>query len=233
LQNVLQKDIIIIMTTENHEKFVSARRQMVLRDLKGRGIHDDAVLAVMGKIPREQFVPEKYQDQAYSDMPLPIGMGQTISQPYVVALMTQLLRLDKDCDVLELGTGSGYQSAVLSRLVSKIYSVERFNQLSEYAQSCLARVGVNNVEFYIGDGSLGWPEAKLFDRIVITAAIPQIPQSVINQLKTGGLLVAPVGDEVVQRLMICEKKPVGTVERSACDVRFVPLIGKYGFNEQQ
>ena len=219
------------MTNENQDRFSLARRQMVLRDLKGRGILDEAVLKVMGQMPREEFVPEKYQDQAYNDMPLPIGMGQTISQPYIVALMTQLLRLNKDCHVLELGTGSGYQAAVLSKLAGKIYSVERLNQLSEYAQSCLARIGVTNIEFYIGDGSSGWPEAKLFDRIIITAAVPQLPEPVINQLKTGGLLVAPVGDEAVQRLIICEKKPVGTTERSVCDVRFVPLIGQYGFNE--
>jgi protein-L-isoaspartate(D-aspartate) O-methyltransferase len=219
------------MTNENQDKFALARRQMVLRDLKGRGILDDAVLRVMGKIRREEFVPEKYQDQAYSDGPLPIGMGQTISQPYIVALMTQLLRVNKDCDVLELGTGSGYQAAILSKLARKIYSIERLSQLSEYAQSCLARVGVTNIEFYVGDGSKGWPKPMEFDRIIITAAVPQVPEPVLKQLKQGGLLIAPIGGEIVQKLIICEKKPVGTTERSVCDVRFVPLIGLYGFDE--
>jgi len=220
------------MINENEDKFALDRKQMVMRDLKGRGILDDAVLKVMGQIPRQEFVPEKYKDQAYDDSPLPIGMGQTISQPYIVALMTQLLRLNKDCDVLELGTGSGYQAAVLSKLARKIYSIEKLNQLSEHAQNCLARVGVTNVEFYIGDGSKGWPEPMEFDRIIITAAVPQVPEPVLNQLKQGGLLIAPIGSQAVQKLIVCEKKLVGTTERYVCDVRFVPLIGQYGFDEQ-
>jgi protein-L-isoaspartate(D-aspartate) O-methyltransferase len=190
----------------------------------------------MAEIPREEFIPQSWQSQAYADGPLPIGMGQTISQPYIVALMTQELRVNRDCEVLEIGTGSGYQTAVLSKLVKKVYTIERFAQLSESAQAVLGRFGVNNVEFYVGDGSCGWPKSRLpasrcFDRIMITAAVPKIPEPLAKQLADGGLIVAPVGYGGVQKLVACEKKANKIIERLICDVRFVKLLGEYGFEQ--
>jgi len=207
---------------------------MLRWDLKGRDIRDPRVLAVMTEVPREEFVPDSHRAQAYSDGPLPIGMDQTISQPYIVALMTQELRVNKDCDILEIGTGSGYQTAVLSKLAKKVYTVERFAELSQSAQAILARLGIGNVEFHVGDGSAGWPTSQLppsgyFDRIMITAAVPQIPQPVAGQLAQGGLIVAPVGYSGVQELIVCEWRDNKFFERAICDVRFVKLRGKYGF----
>jgi len=207
---------------------------MLRRDLKGRDIRDPRVLAVMTKVPREEFVPDSHRDQAYSDGPLPIGMDQTISQPYIVALMTQELMVNKDCEILEIGTGSGYQTAVLSKLAKKVYTVERFAELSQSAQAVLARLGIGNVEFYVGDGSTGWPRSRLpssgcFDRIMLTAAVPQIPKPLMGQLADGGLIIAPVGYSGVQELIACEKRADKFFERAICDVRFVKLRGKYGF----
>ncbi len=215
-------------------RLAKTRQRMLKRDLEGRDITDPRVLKVMAEIPREEFIPESWQSQAYADGPLPIGMGQTISQPYIVALMTQELRVNRDCEVLEIGTGSGYQTAVLSKLVKKVYTVERFAQLSESAQAVLGRLGVSNVEFYVGDGSCGWPKRRLptsrcFDRIMITAAVPKIPEPLAKQLADGGLIVAPVGYGGVQELLACEKKANKIIERLICDVRFVKLLGEYGF----
>ncbi|MHC4424262.1 MAG: protein-L-isoaspartate(D-aspartate) O-methyltransferase [Planctomycetota bacterium] len=204
---------------------------MVRCDLMGRDIKDPDVLRVMSEVRREKFVPESYQSQAYDDGPLPVGMGQTISQPYIVALMTQELRLNRDCEVLEIGTGSGYQTAILSKLAKKVYTIERFAQLSESAQAALGELGVGNVEFYIGDGSCGWPEEKSFDRVMITAAMPRIPEPLINQLAEGGLMVGPVGGAGVQELVVCEKRQDKIIDKVVCDCRFVKLLGKYGFKE--
>ncbi len=213
------------------DKFTLAREQMVRFDLKGRDITDPSVLKVMAELPRHQFVPATSKSQAYADGPLPVGLGQTISQPYIVALMTQELKLKPSFEVLEVGTGSGYQSAVLACLVKKVYTVERFNQLSESAQAVLGRLKFSNIEFCIGDGSSGWPEKKEFDRIMITAAVPKIPEPLLEQLVTGGLIIAPVGSSSVQRLILCQKKLIGCAEQAVCDVRFVKLIGEYGFKE--
>jgi protein-L-isoaspartate(D-aspartate) O-methyltransferase len=197
----------------------------------GRGITDSSSLEVMGEIRREEFVLEAYQSQAYADGPLPIGMGQTISQPYIVALMTQELQLNPNCEVLEIGTGSGYQTAVLGRLAKKVYTIERFGQLAESAQAVLGRLGVDNVEFYIGDGSCGWPERRYFDRIIITAAVPKMPKPLCEQLVEGGLMVGPVGSSGVQELVVCEKKQGKITEKVICDVRFVKLVGKFSFEQ--
>jgi protein-L-isoaspartate(D-aspartate) O-methyltransferase len=213
------------------DRFAKARERMVRIDLRGRDITDPDVLRIMAEIPREKFVPEAYQSQAYSDGPLPIGMGQTISQPYIVALMTQELKVDRSSEVLELGTGSGYQAAVLSKLVKKVYTIERFDELSKSAQGVLRGLGVVNVEFYVGDGSCGWPGNKIFDRIIVTAAVPKVPGPLIEQLVEGGLIVAPVGLSGVQRLVVCEKKAGRIAERVICDVRFVKLVGEYSFEE--
>ena len=213
------------------DRFAKVRERMVNRDLKGRDIANPDVLRVMAEIPREEFVRETYLLQAYADGPLPIGMGQTISQPYIVALMTQELRVNQDCEVLEIGTGSGYQTAVLSRLAKKVYTIERFSELSELAQAVLGRLGINNVEFCIGDGSCGWPQQRTFDRIMITAAVPDIPQPLIEQLVDGGLVVAPIGYGGVQELVVCEKRGPTLSRRMICDVRFVRLIGEGGFEQ--
>ncbi len=146
---------------EKKDRFHANRQRMLDWDLVGRDITDPRVLAVMAEVPREEFVTDSYRSQAYADGPLPIGQGQTISQPYIVALMTQELRVDQECEVLEIGTGSGFQTAVLSKLAKRVYTIDRFAELSESAQAVLGRLGVGNVEFYIGDGSCGWPASKL------------------------------------------------------------------------
>src|SRR4030043_121345 len=150
---------------QSEDKFRAAKERMLRWDLRGRDITDPRVLAVMAEVPREEFIPQSHRSQAYSDGPLPIGMDQTISQPYIVALMTQELRVNPECEVLEIGTGSGYQTAVLSKLAKKVYTIERFGQLSESAQAVLGRLGIDNVEFYVGDGSCGWPRQKWDDKL--------------------------------------------------------------------
>ena len=218
------------------QRFDKARQHMLRWDLRGRDITDPRVLAVMAEIPREEFIPQSYSSQAYGDGPLPIGMDQTISQPYIVALMSQELRVGPESEVLEIGTGSGYQTAVLSKLVKKVYTIERFSELAEPAKKVLSKLGISNVEFYTGDGSKGWPASKLpdsgfFDRIIITAGVPEIPAPLIEQLADGGLIVAPVGGRSVQGLVACEKKADKLITRAICDVRFVKLIGKHGFEQ--
>lgn len=207
---------------------------MLMYDLKGRGITNPSLLKVMAEIPREEFVPNSYRSQAYKDGPLPIGLGQTISQPYIVALMTQELHISKDCIILEVGTGSGYQTAILSKLANKVYTIERFDDLSQTARSILHKLGCDNIEFHVGDGSEGWPESEIpekgyFDRIMVTASVPSIPNPLINQLADGGLMVIPVGYTGVQELILCEKRGEKIIETNICDVRFVKLYGKYGF----
>ncbi|MHC4636914.1 MAG: protein-L-isoaspartate(D-aspartate) O-methyltransferase [Planctomycetota bacterium] len=214
------------------EKFGDLRKEMVRNDLRGRDIREPGVLKVMGELAREEFVPGNYRSQAYADCPVPIGMGQTISQPYIVALMTQELRINRYCEVLEIGTGSGYQTAVLCSLAKRVYTVERYGQLSESAQSVLGRLGFDNVEFYVGDGSGGWPDARTFDRIIVTAALPEMPTELIKQLGDGGLMIAPVGSGGVQDLIVYEKRGGKISERSVCPVRFVKLVGEYGFTDE-
>jgi protein-L-isoaspartate(D-aspartate) O-methyltransferase len=208
-----------------------ARRRMLKDDLRGRGITDPEVLRVMGEIPREEFVPPEQRGRAYFDGPLPIGAGQTISQPYIVALMTQLLRLDRASEVLEIGTGSGYQTAILARLAGRVYTIERSPELSAAAREVLGRLGLDNVEFRIGDGSCGWPEERTFARIIITAAVPDFPPAVVAQLAEAGVLVAPVGHGSVQELTVAEKYRGKLVERYITSCRFVKLIGQDGFSQ--
>jgi protein-L-isoaspartate(D-aspartate) O-methyltransferase len=224
------------MKRQNKDEYDLARQRMLRYDLQGRGITSSQVLTVMAEVPREEFIPADQKFQAYGDCPLPIGAGQTISQPYIVALMSQELRITPDCEVLEIGTGSGYQTAVLSRLAKKVYTIERLAELSKSAQTVLTRLGYNNIEFYIGDGSLGWPESRLppagyFDRIIVTAAVPKMPESLIHRLAEGGFLIAPVGYSDVQELILCEKRAGKTIQSTICDVRFVKLFGQYGFGQ--
>jgi protein-L-isoaspartate(D-aspartate) O-methyltransferase len=191
----------------------------------GRPKFSDAVMAAMGKVPRHRFVPLHQEPFAYENRPLPIGDGQTISQPYVVALMTELLDLKPGHTVLEVGTGSGYQAAVLAEIVSKVYSIEIVEPLGKRAAQLLRDLGYRNVEARIGDGYNGWPGAAPFDAIVVTAAAPDVPAPLVNQLKPGGKMVIPVGGTFnVQELLVIEKQADGnTTTRRALPVRFVPL----------
>ena len=220
-----------MVSFEEKDRLAIQRGNMVRHHLAGRDITDKGVLEVMAELPREYFVPQKYHPQAYADRPLPIGIGQTISQPYIVALMTQHLRLNDTCEVLELGTGSGYQTAILAKLAKQVYTIERYNQLSESAQAALGRLDIDNVQYYVGDGSCGWLEPKEFDRIMITAAVPHIPEPLVEQLCENGLIVAPVGGEFSQDLVVCKKVKGRLQSKFICGCRFVKLIGKYAFGE--
>ncbi|MFC1764774.1 protein-L-isoaspartate(D-aspartate) O-methyltransferase [Planctomycetota bacterium] len=207
-----------------------ARRRMIVSGLQARGIRDPRILAVMKVIPREQFVPLTHRALAYEDAPQPIGLDQTISQPYIVALMTEQLQVTPDDVVLEIGTGSGYQTAVLARLVHEVFSIERLSTLADGAKQVLAAQGVENVTFGVGDGSLGWQPPRCFDRILVTAAAPTVPAALWQQLRVGGILVAPIGPGSVQTLVSWTKQPDGACRETAiCQVRFVKLIGRQGF----
>jgi protein-L-isoaspartate(D-aspartate) O-methyltransferase len=226
----------IMVSFDKKDVFRLARAKMLEHDLMRRDITDAAVLKVMGQIEREEFIAASYASQAYADHPVPIGMAQTISQPYIVALMTQHLQLNKDCTVLEIGTGSGYQTAILAKLCKKVYTVEVYSELSEMAQAALSSQGIDNVEFFTGDGSKGWPISKdnpapQFDRIIITAAAPKIPAPIFAQLKDNGIVVAPIGGVTFQELIACEKVGEEIYEKSICPCRFVKLTGRYGFSE--
>lgn len=211
---------------ENKDRFHPARREMVDRDLRGRGIKDTRVLGVMGSIPRHLFVPEKLRSFAYEDRPLPIGEGQTISQPYVVAFMTELLELTGKEKVLEIGTGSGYQAAVLAALAVEVYSIEIIPTLSERAQKLLKQLGFANVQLKVGDGFFGWEEKGPFDAILVTAAAPKVPEPLWRQLREGGRLIMPLGAEnQAQRLVRIRKIAGKQVVEDVTGVLFVPLTG--------
>ncbi len=202
------------------------REQMVVNQIASRGVKDTRVLNAMRKIERHRFVPEEAEAHAYEDRPLPIGNDQTISQPYIVALMTELLELKPDDRVLEVGTGSAYQTAVLAELAEEVYTVEIVEELGVRALRLLGEMGYENVHFSVGDGRLGWPEAAPFDGIIATAAPEKVPQALINQLKPGGRLVIPVGKSLEsQRLMVYRKTDEGVVEEPNISVRFVPMTG--------
>lgn len=198
---------------------------MVKNQIKARGIHNSAVLDAMIKVKRHEFVPPAYQAFAYRDQPLPIGHGQTISQPYIVALMTSLLELDKDSKVLEIGTGSGYQAAVLAELCDSVFSVEIIEDLGMEARQRLQKLGYDNVVVRIGDGYQGWEDHAPYDGIIVTCAPPQIPEALQAQLKNGGKMVIPVGEKY-QDLQLLIKKEGKIKEKSIIPVRFVPMLHK-------
>jgi len=204
---------------------------MVQEQLTPRGIKDKRALDAFEKIERHKFVPENLLSDAYADFPLPIGKNQTISQPYIVALMTENLCLSGEEKILEIGTGSGYQTAILAELAREVYSVERLDDLSNKAEATLKKMGYDNIRFKVGDGTLGWPEFAPFDRIIITAASPQIPLPLIEQLKENGKLILPLGENLGQVLTLVEKKKnkLESIRISGCV--FVPLIGKYGYKD--
>jgi len=201
------------------------RSEMIEYQLKRRGISDQKVLNAMNRIPRERFVPEHLISHAYDDGPLPIGEGQTISQPYIVAYMTEQLRLNGSEKVLEIGTGSGYQAAVLAEISKEVYTIEIIETLSKKSEKLLKELGYSNIKFKIGDGYFGWKEYAPFDAIIITAAPPEIPEPLIEQLKTGGRLIAPVGN-TYQELILVTKTEKGIIKESLIPVAFVPMRGE-------
>ncbi|HDZ14240.1 MAG TPA: protein-L-isoaspartate(D-aspartate) O-methyltransferase [Pricia sp.] len=199
---------------------------MVERQIVARGVRDKKVLEAMESVPRHLFIPEEFRQYSYYDQPLPIGLGQTISQPYIVALMTEMLDVDNDDIILEIGTGSGYQAAVLSKIVKEVYTIEIIEDLGLQAEERLKSLGFNNVYVKIADGSLGWPDRAPFDAIIVTAAAEKIPDPLIKQLKSGGKMVIPVDSSFLgQDLLIVEKDESGEISiEKTIPVRFVPLI---------
>jgi protein-L-isoaspartate(D-aspartate) O-methyltransferase len=205
------------------------KKRMVEEQLIPRGIKNQRVLDAFRKIERHRFIPEDLMTSAYGDFPVPIGEGQTISQPYIVALMTECLDLSGQERVLEIGTGSGYQAAILAELASEVYTVERFENLKKRAEKVLNELGYANIKIKVGDGTLGWPEAAPFDRIIITAASPRVPLPLTEQLKESGKLVLPLGESFSQILTVIEKKEGKLESMEVCGCVFVPLVGKYGW----
>ncbi len=220
----------IVFAKENvefaEEDYAWKRKNMVERQIIARGVKDKIVLEAMESVPRHLFVPEGYREYSYYDQPLPIGLGQTISQPYIVALMTEMLKVGRDDVVLEIGTGSGYQAAVLSEIVKEVYTIELIEELGLRAEERLESLGYDNVNIKIADGSLGWPDKGPFDAIIVTAAAGKIPDPLIKQLKSGGRMVIPVDSSFFgQDLLIVEKDENGKVSiEKTIPVRFVPLI---------
>jgi len=214
---------------DNYKKL---REWMVDTQIVERGIRDKRVIEVMKKVPRHLFVPDDIIDSAYDDRALPIGHGQTISQPYIVALMTELLELKGDEKILEIGTGSGYQAAILAELVKEVHTIERVEPLALEAKKRFEKLGLKNIKVYIKDGTEGLPEEAPFDRIIITAATPEIPQPLIEQLKEGGIIVAPVGERYSQYMLKAIRKGKDLERYYLIPVAFVPLIGKYGWKEE-
>jgi len=211
--------------------FKKARERMVETQIAARGVHDERVLEAMRKVPRHLFLDEALRDQAYSDHPLPIAEKQTISQPYIVALMTESLELNGEEKVLEIGTGSGYQTAILAELADRVFSIERYPDLAYRANSILQKLGYGNIIVRVGDGSLGWPDDAPFDGIIVTAGTPKIPQPLVDQLKMGGRLVVPVGDRFGQDLILVRRVAEGIKKTNLGGVRFVNLVGKWGWKE--
>ena len=200
------------------------RQRMVEQQLKPRGIKEERVLAAMAKVPREEFVPTDARPSAYEDGPLPIGYDQTISQPYVVAFMTEQLRPKQSDRVLEIGSGSGYQAAILAELVGDVYTIDIVEPLAKTAEATLQRLGYKNVHIKVGDGYKGWPEEAPFDAVIVTCAPEKVPQPLVDQLKDGGRMVIPVGERFAQQLYLLEKKNGQLKESVTLPVRFVPML---------
>lgn len=205
------------------------RSRMVEHQIRSRGITNSRVLTAMREIPRHLFIPPPYNTSAYEDAPLPIGNGQTISQPYIVALMTALIDPLPEDRVLEIGAGSGYQAAILSMLVQQVTTIERIPAVADLARENLVKIGLQNISIIVGDGTRGYPDHAPYDGIMITAATPEIPPPLIDQLTIGGILVAPVGGREIQELITLTRNENGVVRSSHGGVRFVPLIGEHGW----
>jgi len=209
--------------------FQAERQRMVGEQIARRGLHDPRLLAAFESVPRHLFVPEEYRQHAYADGPLPIGLGQTISQPYIVALMTHLLEFTGSERVLEVGTGSGYQAAILSRLAAEIHTVEIIPELAAQAEKILRELGCQNVHCHLADGSLGWTAAAPYDAIIATAAAPSAPRPLLDQLAESGRLVLPVGDRLDQELEVWRREGKEFKRRSVIGVAFVLMRGEYGW----
>lgn len=212
-----------------NDPWESARERMVATQIAARGVGDEQVLAAMRRVPRHLFVPAEVRGSAYSDYPLPIGHGQTISQPYIVAMMTSLLQIQPDDHLLEIGSGSGYQAAVLGILAREVISIERIPEVAQLARKNLADAGITNVTVVIGDGTLGFPGGAPYDGVLITAATPSIPSPLVEQLAEGGRIVAPVGSRDLQELVRLTRKGHDLIRESFGGVVFVPLLGEYGW----
>ncbi len=210
----------------------SLRNEMVETQLVPRGITDEAVLEAMREVPRHLFVAPGMESRAYGDHALPIGEGQTISQPYMVALMTQVLELTGSERVLEIGTGSGYQTAILSRLAEQVFSIERVESLTARARAVLEKLGASNIAIRIGDGTIGWTEFEPYDRIIVTAGAPEVPPSLEEQLGDPGIMAVPVGSQGLQQLRVIVKSQGEVSVRDAGGCVFVPLVGKEGWSKE-
>jgi protein-L-isoaspartate(D-aspartate) O-methyltransferase len=214
---------------EDSAEYEKARKIMVERQLAGRGIRDRRVLEAMARVPRHLFIPEELRELAYADQPLPIDREQTISQPYIVALMTEALDLSEDAIVLEIGTGSGYQSAILAEISRMVYTVEKYPELLEKASKILGSCGYNNIVSKVDDGTMGWPEYKPYDAIIVTAGAPHVPQPLLDQLAERGRLLVPVGDSTSQELLKLTRSQNGYSQQRLGGCRFVPLRGEHGW----
>ncbi len=213
----------MVNAVAQNDKWPALRAQMVETQLRAREIRSESVLNAMARVPRHLFVPADVQAHAYDDRPLPIGHGQTISQPYIVAYMTEMLQLEPGHKVLEIGTGSGYQAAVLAEIAKHVHSIELVPGLAREARAALAKAGYANVTVRTGDGYRGWPELAPFDRIIVTAAPPDIPQALVDQLAIGGVMVVPVGTSE-QEIVIISKTAAGVTRKRTIPVRFVPMV---------
>lgn len=212
------------------DRFAELRQRMVDGQLRSRDIHDERVLAAMLEVPRHEFIGEHLQDRAYADCPVEIGEGQTVSQPYIVARMLQALEIDPEDKVLEIGTGTGYQAALLAKLAREVFTIERHSALAQAARNNLRRLGVQNVSVWEGDGSRGLPAHTPFGRIIVAAAAPEIPPALIDQLAENGKMVAPVGARDVQVLKLISRRGAEIFERDLDPCRFVPLVGSGGWD---
>ena len=217
------------LSPELIKSYAGQRRKMVEEQLVERGINDLRLLEVVSRVPRHLFVQESLQHRAYGDTPLPIGENQTISQPYIVGAMTEALHLKGEERVLEIGTGSGYQTAIIAELCRQVFTIERLNNLSRKAQNVLESLNYMSIVFKMFDGTYGWPDQAPFDAILITASAPEIPGSLVKQLGDGGRLVAPIGEADKQKLVVLTKNGDRVSRRDLGDCKFVPLIGKYGW----
>ena len=215
-----------------HDPWAEQRRAMVQRQLRDRGIRNERVLEAMGRVPREKFVPEDWRAQAYADRALPVGEGQTISQPYMVAVMLEMLDPRPENRVLEIGAGSGYQAALLGELAGEVYTMEIVESLARRAEAILRDLGYENVHVICGDGSLGYPARAPYDRIIVAAAAPQVPPPLREQLAVGGRLVAPVGSRYAQRCILLERRAEGSAETGGLECVFVPLRGEHGWQQE-
>lgn len=205
---------------------------MIKEQIIARGVKDERVLDAIRRVPRHLFVDKAYYHQAYNDYPLPIGYSQTISQPYMVAVMTELLKLKGDESVLEIGTGSGYQAAILALLCNRVFTIERIPELSSRAKKILNELGFKNINFLIGDGSVGWPDFAPYDGIIVTAGAPDVPMALVEQLADKGRLVVPIGGEYFQTLNLITKHKGSVVKKELFECTFVPLVGKEGWEEK-